>query len=83
MALFAGLFRAPANKNNTLGNVYITIIRVGACIILFAGASVLKTLLAKIMSSHFHQEAHFKKMQDAVRKVALLTCLISFDLSWA
>ncbi|KAK9845183.1 hypothetical protein WJX84_001954 [Apatococcus fuscideae] len=75
MALFAGLFRAPANKDKGLGSAYITIIRVGACIILFAGASVLKTLLAKIMSSHFHQEAHFKKMQDAVRKEYFLVAL--------
>jgi hypothetical protein len=39
-----------------------------ACLILFTFANVLATLLAKLMASHFHQAAHFSKMQEALRK---------------
>ena len=30
---------------------------------------VLKTLAAKLLSSHFNKEGYFDKMQDALRKV--------------
>jgi len=33
---------------------------------------VLKTLVAKIMASHFHKEAHFEKMQEALQKVCAM-----------
>ncbi|KAK9823582.1 hypothetical protein WJX72_003976 [[Myrmecia] bisecta] len=51
------------------------IIKLLVCLVLFAGANVLKTLLAKVMASHFHQKAHFEKMQDALNKEFFLHSL--------
>jgi hypothetical protein len=41
------------------------------CLTLFTAANVLKTLLAKVMSSTFHKRAYFDKMQDALQKASL------------
>ena len=39
-----------------------------ACLLLFTFANMLARLLAKALASHFHKEAHFNKMQAAIRK---------------
>jgi len=46
-----------------------------ACLLIFTSANVLGTLLSKAMASHFHKEAHFSKMQDAIRKVSNGPCM--------
>jgi hypothetical protein len=32
-------------------------------------ANLVKKLLIKLMATHFHKEAHFQRMQEALRKV--------------
>ena len=39
------------------------------CAIIFCLANVVKAVLAKRLASHFHREAHFQKMRDAIKKV--------------
>lgn len=39
------------------------------CVLIGAGANVLKTLAAKLLATSFHRQAHFDKMQDALSKV--------------
>ena len=53
-----------------------TVLKILLCLILCSVADVAKTLLAKLLSSHFHKRAHFDKMQDALNKVQGF----SFDL---
>ena len=45
---------------------------------------VLKTLLAKIMSSNFHKTAHFDKIQDALNKVRfrVVQCCCTTHVFW-
>ncbi len=47
------------------------------CLTLFWFAMVLKTIIARAVSSHFHKEAHFAKMKQALEKVR------SWKLSWS
>jgi hypothetical protein len=37
--------------------------------VLFMTGNLLKTLIAKMLSSRFHKAAHFDKLQDALHKV--------------
>lgn len=67
--LFVGCFYTKDNENNHVKNVFRTLARLLGCLLLFFFANVLKTLVAKIMASHFHKEAHFEKMQEALQKV--------------
>lgn len=87
--LFVGCFYTKDNENTHVKNVFRTLARLLGCLLLFFFANVLKTLVAKIMASHFHKEAHFEKMQEALQKVcamegpgvqALLCCAV---LCWA
>ena len=74
--LFVGCFYSKDNTNNHVRNVFQTLARLMGCLLLFFFANVLKTFIAKIMASHFHKEAHFEKMQEALQKVsaAVLCC---------
>ena len=83
--LFVGCFYTKDNENTHVKNVFRTLARLLGCLLLFFFANVLKTLVAKIMASHFHKEAHFEKMQEALQKVcamegtgvqALLCCAV-------
>lgn len=67
--LFVGCFYTKNNENKHVQNVFRTLARLLGCLLLFFFANVLKTLVAKIMASHFHKEAHFEKMQEALQKV--------------
>ena len=68
--LFVGCFYTKNNTNDHVRNVFQTLARLMGCLLLFFFANVLKTLIAKIMASHFHKEAHFEKMQEALQKVS-------------
>lgn len=46
-------------------------LQVCGCAIIFCLANVVKAVLAKRMASHFHREAHFQKMRDAIKKARL------------
>ena len=67
--LFIGCFYSKDLANGHVKDVFRTLCRLLGCLLLFTFANVLKTLLAKIMASHFHKEAHFEKMQEALQKV--------------
>jgi hypothetical protein len=41
-------------------------------------ANLLKALLARLMSRHFHSRAYFERMQLALRKVCLQDCFSAF-----
>ena len=45
------------------------------CIFLWFIVDVLKTLFAKFMAGHFHQETYFQRMQEALRKEYFLMAL--------
>ncbi|KAK9840563.1 hypothetical protein WJX81_001411 [Elliptochloris bilobata] len=47
--------------------VYDNILKFLGCLLLLTFANVMGTLLAKALASHFHKEAHFDKMQRAIR----------------
>ena len=42
------------------------------CLILFTFVGVLATLLTKLMASHSHKAAYFRRMQAAIRKAGRL-----------
>ncbi|KAK9863795.1 hypothetical protein WJX84_010731 [Apatococcus fuscideae] len=75
MPLFIGCFSQKASTDATWHDVYIDLEKVIACIILFCFANVLKKIFSQLMSTQFHKEAHFAKMQDALRKEHLLNTL--------
>ena len=69
--LFVGCFYGRANDSNTVKRVFQILAKVLGCLSLFFFGNVLKTFAAKAMSSHFHKEAHFEKMQEALVKVCI------------
>ena len=46
------------------------------CATLFWLAMVLKTVIARAVSSHFQKEAHFAKMKEALEKVLSMCCIM-------
>ena len=51
------------------------LLQVFGCAIIYCLANVVKAVLAKRMASHFHREAHFQKMRDAIKKVGSVPCI--------
>lgn len=49
--------------------VYMFGLQVLVCIFLWLVVDVIKTMMAKLMANHFHQETYFQRMQEALRKV--------------
>lgn len=47
-------------------------LQVLVCILLWLIVDVIKTMAAKLMAGHFHQETYFQRMQEALQKVLLL-----------
>ena len=45
------------------------LLQVLVCIFLWLIVDVIKTMAAKLMAGHFHQETYFQRMQEALRKV--------------
>lgn len=69
LPIFVACFSGRANDGAGVKKAYDIMVRLLGCGILFFFANVLRTLIAKLMSTHFHKEAHFKKMQEALQKV--------------
>ena len=69
--LLAAVFQnyAYAAKGN-IAVFYRTLLRLFCCATLFSFGMILKTLAAKMLSSHFNKSSYFDKMQDALRKVS-------------
>lgn len=75
--LLASIFQDYAHDSSkNVHTFYTTILRVFCCLTLFAAGMILKTLAAKILSSHFNKSSFFDKMQDALRKVSPLSMLL-------
>lgn len=49
----------------------LCLLQVLVCIFLWLIVDVIKTMAAKLMAGHFHQETYFQRMQEALRKVLL------------
>lgn len=73
--VFAALFGPASNRAEGVRTVYFTILRLLGCFALFWLANVIKTLIARSISSHFHQGAHFAKMRSALEQEAILAAL--------
>lgn len=73
--LFAAIFSGQSNNNPTVHKIYIIIIKVLVCIFLWLVVDVIKTMMAKLMANHFHQETYFQRMQEALRKEYFLMAL--------
>ena len=73
--LFVGCFYGRANDSDSVKRVFQILAKVLGCLSLFFFGNVLKTFAAKAMSSHFHKEAHFEKMQEALVKVWVSVCM--------
>lgn len=71
LPVFVGCFQGRAHDGRGVHNAYMIVTRLLGCVILFCFANVLSALLAKIMSTHFHKDAHFSKMNDALQKVSM------------
>lgn len=69
--LFVTFFAAAASRSTEAQQAYTFVLKALACLVLFAAGNLLKTLLAKLLASHFHRRAFFDKMQDALQKVSL------------
>ena len=69
LLLFLVSFADGKEREEYVQLAWSTIMKILICLILCSVADVAKTLLAKLLSSHFHKRAHFDKMQDALNKV--------------
>ena len=71
LLLFLVSFADGRQREEYVQLAWSTVLKILICLILWSVADVGKTLLAKLLSSHFHKRAHFDKMQDALNKVLL------------
>jgi len=53
-------------------------LQVLVCIFLWLVVDVIKTMMAKLMANHFHQETYFQRMQEALRKVRAHCLSVTF-----
>jgi hypothetical protein len=70
LLLFLVSFADGREREEYVQLAWSSILKILVCLILCSVADVAKTLLAKLLSSHFHKRAHFDKMQDALNKVS-------------
>jgi hypothetical protein len=69
--LFVASFADGIERPDDVQLAYIIVLKLLACLALFAAGNVAKTLLAKLLASHVHRTSFFDKMQDALEKVLL------------
>ncbi|DBA70546.1 TPA: hypothetical protein ACH3X2_011943 [Trebouxia sp. C0005] len=75
LLLFLVSFADGREREEYVQLAWSTVMKILVCLILCSVADVAKTLLAKLLSSHFHKRAHFDKMQDALNKEYFLHAL--------
>eukprot|EP00887_Chlorella_sp_A99_P004910 scaffold4.g4910.t1 len=83
LAAFAGLFKTQRGaEGSRVALVFDTILKargeeglILACLVLFTVANMLKKVIAKLLATQFHKRAHFKRMQEALRKEFYLNAL--------
>ena len=56
------------NQDEGVKEAVQVVLKVWACVTLFMTANLLKTLLAKLLSSKFNKESHSRKIQDSLVK---------------
>lgn len=74
LLLFLVAFADGREREEYVQLAWSLCIKLLICFILFCLANVVKTLLAKLLSSHFHKRAHFDKMRDALNKASRTLC---------
>ena len=55
--------------HSTANPPFLTPLFASGCVVLLTVANLIKKVSIKLMSTHFHKEAHFNRMQEALRKV--------------
>lgn len=71
------MFRNSRGAGKFGARVYWIIVKVMSCAFLACMGNVIKTLLAKLFSTHFYQASYFTKMEEALRKVSTFLLLHS------
>jgi hypothetical protein len=56
------------SQDSDIKEAFQVILKIWACVTLFMTANLLKTLLAKMLSSKFNKESHIQKIQDSLVK---------------
>lgn len=64
------------NQDAGVKQAFLVVLKVWACITLCMTANLLKTLLAKMLSSKFNKESHMQKIQDSLLKEYYLHVLL-------
>lgn len=82
LLLFLVAFADGREREEYVQLAWASVVKLLICLILFSVANVVKTLLAKLLSSHFHKRAHFDKMQDALTKVVCLSTALQSSPSY-
>ncbi|PRW44384.1 Mechanosensitive ion channel 10 [Chlorella sorokiniana] len=75
LATFAALFQSQPDKDGRVQDAFLVIIKVLGCVALCTLANLITKVIMKLMSTHFHKEAHFQRMQEALRKEYFLSVL--------
>ena len=70
LPIIVACFSGKAGHSEVVKKAYDVMVRLLGCAILFFFGNVLRAALAKMMATHFHKEAHFKKMQQALQKAS-------------
>lgn len=56
------------SQDSDIKEAFQVVLKIWACVTLFMTANLLKTLLAKMLSSKFNKESHVHKIQDSLVK---------------
>jgi len=56
------------SQDSDIKQAFQIVLKIWACVTLFMTANLLKTLLAKLLSSKFNKESHIQKIQDSLVK---------------
>ncbi|KAI3428453.1 hypothetical protein D9Q98_007280 [Chlorella vulgaris] len=77
LAAFAALFQTQPDLDNdaTVQKVFQFLIKLLGCAALMTVGNLIKKVVIKLLAAHFHKEAHFQRMQEALRKEYFLSIL--------
>lgn len=64
------------DQDTDVAKAYRLVLRIWTCVTLFMLASLIKTLIAKILALKFNKQSHLKKIQESLRKEYLLHLLL-------
>ncbi|KAL4418850.1 hypothetical protein ABPG77_004447 [Micractinium sp. CCAP 211/92] len=76
LAAFAALFQSqPGKEGAAAQRVVVVILKALGCFVLATAANLAKKVAIKLLATHHHREAHFGRMQEALRKEYFLSVL--------